>query len=251
MGAYIPKPNFDRGLMGFVLTYQPKWIKNLYIGMAGSTSYYKNTKDSTGKSSLDPYPYFVKTDKGQNLTLGSVFFRYAMPDDKAEIYGEFGRSDKLATPFNIVGDTIPLGFVFGIRKWLKISRSSPIANAKVIVETAAMLSPSVASLPPFLINVNERKAVRPVATNNAASMVACDMSCIRATTIHTKPTKMTEPPRYEAISEKGITHLGASRNSWASVAVSFPLDSNSVIKLPMLLRFLAIRRYYECYGVCR
>ena len=33
MGAYKPKPNFDRGLMGFVLTYQPKWIKNLYIGM--------------------------------------------------------------------------------------------------------------------------------------------------------------------------------------------------------------------------
>ncbi len=126
MGAYIPKPNFDRGLMGFVVTYQPKWVKNLYIGMAGSTSYYKKTKDSTGKSMIEPYPFFVKTDKGQSLTLGSVFFRYAMPNDKAEIYGEFGRSDKLATPFNIVGDTIPLGFVFGIRKWLKISRSSQV-----------------------------------------------------------------------------------------------------------------------------
>jgi hypothetical protein len=33
--------------------------------------------------------------------------------------------------------------------------------------------------------------------------------------------------------------------------VSFPEDSNSVIKLPMLLRFLAICRYYECYGVSR
>jgi hypothetical protein len=126
MGAYIPKPNFDRGMMGFVFTYQPKWIKNLFLGIAGSTTYYKKTKDSTGKSLLDPYPYFVRTDKGQSLTLGSVFFRYAMPNDRAEIYGEFGRSDRLTSPFNIIKDTIPLGFVFGIRKWLKVSKNSQI-----------------------------------------------------------------------------------------------------------------------------
>ncbi len=96
-GCYEPKRNADRYITGFVISWQPKWLKHLYIGLAQSSYFY----DSTG----------TKTAK-----LGSMFFRYVMPDDHAEIYGEYGRSNKSANPFTVFGDTIPAGYTLGLRK---------------------------------------------------------------------------------------------------------------------------------------
>ncbi|MFX7090472.1 hypothetical protein ABTH94_20100, partial [Acinetobacter baumannii] len=39
-----------------------------------------------------------------------------MPKDHAEIYLEYGRNDKAHFITNIVGDSIAMGFVLGVRK---------------------------------------------------------------------------------------------------------------------------------------
>lgn len=137
--AYVPKPLSDRKLVGYVITYQPKWIKHLFIGVAAATNYYyKNIYDSNGVSKIHTYPWYVKTEKGDKQVLGSIFFRYAMPEDKAEIYGEFGRSDRRAAPWNLFGDTIPFGYNFGIRKWVRVSNST---QAEVIAEVTQLSLP--------------------------------------------------------------------------------------------------------------
>lgn len=135
--AYVPKPNADRRMVGYVITYQPKWIKNLYIGVAAATNYYyKNIYDSLGNSKIHGYPWYTKTEKGDKQVLGSVFFRYAMPADKAEIYGEFGRSDRRAAPWNLFGDTIPFGYVFGIRKWVKFAKTLQVEFMAEVAQLA-------------------------------------------------------------------------------------------------------------------
>jgi hypothetical protein len=137
--AYKPKPLADRKLVGYVITYQPKWIKNLFIGVAAATNYYfKNIYDSLGNSKIHNYPWYAKTEKGDKQVLGSIFFRYAMPADKAEIYGEFGRSDRRAAPWNVIGDTIPFGYIFGIRKWIRVSNST---QAEFMAEVAQLALP--------------------------------------------------------------------------------------------------------------
>lgn len=118
-GAYVPKENIRRQMLGFVFSWQPKWIKNLYLGYAGAYYGYVTYEDKLGHP-IPPYPYTMTVAKGKGAKLGSLFFRYSMPKDRAEIYGEFGRGDRLPTPWNLTEDTIPLGYVFGLRKWMKL-----------------------------------------------------------------------------------------------------------------------------------
>jgi hypothetical protein len=55
------------------------------------------------------------------IQLGSFFVRYNMPKENMEIYIELGRADKMATPFNILRDSIPLGYTAGLRKFMPIN----------------------------------------------------------------------------------------------------------------------------------
>jgi hypothetical protein len=56
--------------------------------------------------------------------LGSLFFRYAMPKDHAEIYAEYGRSDKMISPFDLLKDSVPYGYTIGFRKLLPSKKNN-------------------------------------------------------------------------------------------------------------------------------
>jgi hypothetical protein len=59
--------------------------------------------------------------------MGSIFARLSLPDDHAEIYLQYGRSDKFASPFNLFKNGIPRGYVAGVRKMFPL-RKSPTSN---------------------------------------------------------------------------------------------------------------------------
>jgi hypothetical protein len=42
-----------------------------------------------------------------------------MPKEQAEVYFEYGRSNRWANPINVIGDTIPTGYTAGFRKLFK------------------------------------------------------------------------------------------------------------------------------------
>ena len=118
-GAYVPRvSSAKRNLIGHILTWQPKWVPNLYIGFASTYYFYANQIED------DPNAYYPYTASSQSINaaaLGSIFARYAMPKDKAEVYLEIGRADKPANIFNLIGDTIPLGYTAGFRKLFKLN----------------------------------------------------------------------------------------------------------------------------------
>lgn len=87
-GGILSKKNIDRIIISGIAVFQPKIIPNFYIGFAFSSQNYMDTS-------------FLKT-KYQNIK--SLMIRYAMPNDHAEFYGEFGYTN-----------TIP-GFVIGGKK---------------------------------------------------------------------------------------------------------------------------------------
>jgi len=119
-GAYVPKiSQSNRGIVAMMMSWQPKWIPHLYIGLAASNYFYKQKTDSLSRPFAD-YPYTSTPQNKYNATLGSLFMRYVMPGDRAEIYAEFGRADKIATLFNLFGDTIPLAYTVGLRKMLPV-----------------------------------------------------------------------------------------------------------------------------------
>jgi hypothetical protein len=126
---YNPKPKETRIITGGVLSLQPKAVPGLFIGFTKAA--YMYVKDA--KSPLDYLPLFGTY--GLNVTnaekenrkkmMGSIFFRYHMKHEKAEVYAEFGRNDKTMNPLFLLGsESQPTGFVAGFRKLVSLRNKS-------------------------------------------------------------------------------------------------------------------------------
>jgi hypothetical protein len=101
-------------MLGYVFSWNPKWTSNLHIGITGANYFY------SGDEQAIPTNLVMESENKKNTaSLGALFFRYVMPKEHAEVYLEYGRANKLATPFNIIGDTIPTGYTAGFRKLFK------------------------------------------------------------------------------------------------------------------------------------
>ncbi len=110
-GGIANKLPINRGIFGYIFSWNPTWTPNLHIGIAGASYFY------VGETQIEPTILVVDAEnKKGSASLGSLFFRYAMPKENAEVYVEYGRANRLATPFNMFGDTIPAGFTAGFRK---------------------------------------------------------------------------------------------------------------------------------------
>ncbi len=120
---YIPKDTSERYITGMVFSLEPKWTKNLYIGFSNMA--YMYTKNMNGLEDATPLSNFSKyTQLKKRPALGSLFLRYAMPKDHAEVYFEYGRNDRGATPLNIFYDSVATGYVAGVRKLFPISQNA-------------------------------------------------------------------------------------------------------------------------------
>lgn len=115
-GGIQPKANIQRNLVGGIFTFNPKWTPNFFIGFSGATYFYTQGAPINPNSEI----LLPHENKVANGKLGSLFFRYKMPESQAEVYAEFGRANRWAAPWNLFGDTIPTGYMVGFRKLLPL-----------------------------------------------------------------------------------------------------------------------------------
>ena len=100
----------EREIDGITINYQPKWIPNFYIGYAYSRQFYRHATNALG----DTVNFFSKNLPKQEI--GSMFFRFAMPEDHAEFYGEMGLPNEAPWPWKFFKERMRPGFVFGATK---------------------------------------------------------------------------------------------------------------------------------------
>ena len=100
----------EREIDGITINYQPRWIPNFYIGYAYSRQFYRHATDALG----DTVNFFSKNLPKQEI--GSMFFRFAMPEDHAEFYGEMGMPNEAPWPWKFFKERMRPGFVFGATK---------------------------------------------------------------------------------------------------------------------------------------
>ena len=137
---YIPKDTLERFITGMIFSLQPKWAKNLYIGFSNMA--YMYTKDMNGLEDATPFSNFSKfTQLKKRPALGSIFLRYALPKDHAEVYVEYGRNDRGATPLNVFYDSVPTGYVAGIRKLFPISTYKNFGAISLNIEIVQLKMP--------------------------------------------------------------------------------------------------------------
>ncbi|WP_158559335.1 capsule assembly Wzi family protein [Deminuibacter soli] len=122
-GAFLNDPKFNqwRYMTGMIVTWQPKWVKHLSLGIA-KASYQYHSKLTSPLDFLPLQGFFGKAvtrseKEGSKASMGSLFVRYWMPSEKAEIYIEYGRGDRSLMPTGIFQDhQYPRAYVMGIRK---------------------------------------------------------------------------------------------------------------------------------------
>jgi len=132
---YVPKPDDWRYLSGLIITWQPKWIKGLFLGFDKSSLMYG--KDLNGIK--DYLPIFAPFKKVTSPTsqinkkdqMGSMFMRWLWTEEHAEIYFQFGQ-------YNFEGNLTQAllspndsrAYVFGLRKLLPFNKSR---NESIII----------------------------------------------------------------------------------------------------------------------
>ncbi len=100
--GYTPNLNADwRYINAFMLSYNPKWIPGLFLGMVRSSMIYHEDMGSGFGSYLPVFGFLTKNTGGTNAEVDaqrdnqliSVFMRWAFPEAHGEFYFEYGRED--------------------------------------------------------------------------------------------------------------------------------------------------------------
>ncbi|MCC8423967.1 capsule assembly Wzi family protein [Mucilaginibacter sp. UR6-11] len=145
---YVPKPNNWRYLSGFIVTWQPKWVPGLFLGL-------DQTQQMYGKNlnGIKDYLPFFSTIKNNNSAdspinskdqLSAMFMRWLWPQEHAEIYFEYGKynnsqnfTQELLNPNNA------RAYIFGIRKLLPFKHRLD-ENILINVEVTQLQGTSIA-----------------------------------------------------------------------------------------------------------
>jgi hypothetical protein len=142
--VYQPKNGDTRYITGMVLSWQPKWTPNLFLGIS-KASYLYTTDLSNPFDALPLQGFFGRAitaneGNGKKASMGSLFFRYVMPKEHAEIYMELGRKDISLMPWNIVqNQQYRRAYVAGIRKLFDSKNDSHI---QLTAELTQMQAPT-------------------------------------------------------------------------------------------------------------
>jgi hypothetical protein len=125
----------------FVISYQPKWIPGLFVGMTRSLQRYQKDIGLGGNNFLKKYvPVLTKAFQKKNEQnddventdqLASFFFRWVMPKSGWEFYGEWGYNDYNQNVRDYVMDaTHSASYIFGINKLMNVGRYKLILSGE-------------------------------------------------------------------------------------------------------------------------
>jgi hypothetical protein len=95
---YVPKQKSDRYINGMVLTWQPKWMQGLFLGLSRVFYQYSPDVECTFEGYVPVIGKFFKRhlldeDERKRDQMISFFFRLPFTKEKAELYAEYGRND--------------------------------------------------------------------------------------------------------------------------------------------------------------
>lgn len=132
---YIEKPAGNRYLNGIVLSWQPKWIKGLFLGFSRVFNMYKSDVPSSFRGYLPVIGHFFKgsvsdaanEDSTRQDQLLSFFFRFLLSKEKMELYAEFGKNDHSGNMRDLLLEPEhSRAYIIGLRKLFETGKDSEI-----------------------------------------------------------------------------------------------------------------------------
>ena len=131
-GAIAPKVMNNRNLQAITINWSPKWMPNFYVGYAYASQQYQSDSlfvNSNIKPSIN------------DMSFGAIMFRYVLPKDHAEFYGEIGQPSLAPWPKNFFSDTTRTGIVFGARKLFMSKNEKSFFDLTVEITQLQLMNP--------------------------------------------------------------------------------------------------------------
>lgn len=146
---FVPKPNNWRYISGLTATWQPKWVPGLFLGLTRSSQLYADDLSKFG----DYLPFFsstTKTNSDEPLekrdNRSSVFMRWLWPEEKAEIYFEYGHNNNSGDQRNQALEPAKnRAYIFGLRKMLPFNASRN-ENIMISIEATQLQETNTADI---------------------------------------------------------------------------------------------------------
>ncbi len=139
-------PSTWRYQSAFVISYQPKWIPGLFVGMTRTLQLYQQDIGLSGGNWLKRYvPVLTKafqkknepTDDAENTDqLASFFFRWVMPKSGWEFYGEWGYNDYKQNVRDYLMDaTHSAAYILGVNKLFQSGNSQLLVGIETLKQS--------------------------------------------------------------------------------------------------------------------
>jgi hypothetical protein len=142
------KNNGDRYLNALAATWQPRWLKGLFLGFANVFYLYEEDISGGAGGYLPVFGWFFSDGRNaeQERTdqMLSLFFRWVLSKEKMELYGEFGKNDHSGSVLDfILEPEHSMAFILGIKKSFELNKNKQV---EVMSELTQLQIPSTIML---------------------------------------------------------------------------------------------------------
>jgi hypothetical protein len=134
-GGIVQKNLDQRKIDAITINWRPKWMPNLFLGYAYSRQYYKHQTQFFGQ----PYSFFSKDFT--KAELGSIMFKFLLPKNYAEFYGEMGIPNKAPWPWKFFEKNPKTAFVFGVTNLVKFKSNKSFLRLNIEMTQLQLYNP--------------------------------------------------------------------------------------------------------------
>lgn len=147
---YVPKPDKSRYISGVIVTWQPKWVPGLFLGVNQTQQSY--TDNVSGVKDYLPWFLPFKNAGGPNEPiskrdrLSTAFMRWLWTKEHAEFYFEFGYyNSNPAVAQSFLATNVSRGYTFGLRRMVPFNK---LRNENILIglEVTQLQENSIANL---------------------------------------------------------------------------------------------------------
>ncbi|WP_290795066.1 capsule assembly Wzi family protein [Flavihumibacter sp. UBA7668] len=128
---YVPKPGGNRYLNAVAMTWHPKWVNGLYLGLSRSFVQYEHSINGNFNDYLPVFSFFFKGNSRDESNFGrdqllAFYVRWVFEKEAAEIYAEYGRNDHSGDAVDfLVEPEHSRAYIVGLKKLFQKSGTKP------------------------------------------------------------------------------------------------------------------------------
>jgi Capsule assembly protein Wzi len=162
VSLYKPRNNSDRYINAMVISWQPKWVKNLFVGFSRSFYVYANELPKTFDGYLPIFSSFFKSNVVDDVNIGrdqllSLFFRWVLPKEQAEFYWEYGRNDHSQNLSDfIVEPEHSRAYTIGFRKLFQNKKNTDVEIWSEITQLQLSSTNRLRAVQPWYVHYQTR-----------------------------------------------------------------------------------------------